>query len=517
MKSFLFALFLVFSFFNLHAQDPSIEWQRTIGGSGSDQLTSVINTSDGGYLIGGRSDSVISGEKTENSRGGEDYWVLKLNAQGTIEWQRTIGGDQDDLLQSIKQTLDGGYILGGTSLSGISGEKTEESRGGNDYWIIKLNSGGDIQWQKTYGGNDQDNLSSIIQTTGGGFILAGLSRSGISGDRTATLLGDRDIWIIKLDENGDIEWQRARDLYEAYAGVRIRQTQDGGYVIGGTRASISVYDAYCVIKLNSIGNEIWRKYFQGNGNDWSTNIIQTSDNGYMVIGFSDSDISGDKTEPTNGHWDFWILKLDAAGEIQWQKSIGGSSAEAPYSVIESLEGGYFISGYSYSNISGDKTEDSRGFGDYWIIKINDVGIIEWQNTIGGSGHERIPFAVQNNNGDYLIAGSSGSDISGEKSENSRGGFDYWIVKHFQTLSIDENSFYNQLSIFPNPTQNKLSIDSKDQIINTVNVYSLNGSLIQEYKTDTTSPSIDVSALASGVYYIQFYSGNKVALKKFIKE
>src|SRR5690606_30205257 len=166
----------------------AIEWQNTIGGNSQEKIqsrgTGILLTTDGGYLVACDSNSNISGDKTENSNGEFDYWVVKLNATGEIEWQNTIGGSDVEIFGSISNTSDGGYILGGTSDSGISGDKTENSKGGADYWVIKLNSSGNIEWQNTIGGNGSDLLEEVKTTTDGGFILGGWSASGISGDKS---------------------------------------------------------------------------------------------------------------------------------------------------------------------------------------------------------------------------------------------------------------------------------------------------------------------------------------------
>ena len=163
---------------------PTIQWQNTIGGSGYDYLHSIQQTSDGGYVLGGTSNSNISGDKTDSSQGSYDYWVVKLDASGVIQWQNTIGGSGFDRLFSIQQTSDGGYVLGGYSYSNISGDKTENSQGSADYWVVKLDSSGTIQWQNTIGGSGWDMLYSIQQTSDGGYVLGGYSDSNISGDKT---------------------------------------------------------------------------------------------------------------------------------------------------------------------------------------------------------------------------------------------------------------------------------------------------------------------------------------------
>jgi hypothetical protein len=210
----------------------TIEWQNTIGGSSADYLQSIQQTTDGGYILGGYSASGISGDKTEASQG-YDYWVVKLTTTGTIEWQNTIGGNYDDQLQSIQQTIDGGYILGGSSQSGISGDKTEASQGSVDYWVVKLTTTGTIEWQNTIGGSSTDYLQSIKQTTDGGYILGGYSNSDISGDKTEASQGIYDYWVVKLSTTGTIEWQNTIGGYYDDQLQSIQQTTDGGYILGG--------------------------------------------------------------------------------------------------------------------------------------------------------------------------------------------------------------------------------------------------------------------------------------------
>ncbi|MDP2687344.1 MAG: T9SS type A sorting domain-containing protein [Aequorivita sp.] len=507
-----FAIFL--SIITVHAQDPNILWQRTIGGSDWDEPNFIISTTDQGFFIGGPSKSNISGEKTENSRGGYDYWVLKFDSSGNIEWQKTIGGDQDDRLADAKRTLDGGYILVGYSGSDISGDKNENSQGGQDYWIIKLDSTGNIIWQNTIGGDADDRSNEVELTDDGGFLIGGTSSSNISGDRTVSNNSGRDAWILKLDGNGNILWQRGHDFFENFSLTSLKLTNDGGYIIGGTSG---INDMYSFMKLNANGNNEWEKYYGADGWEAFTGLILTSDGGYMGIGFSDSDASGDKTEDSKGGPDYWILKLDANGNIEWQKTIGGADGDDPSAIIQTPDGGYFIAGYSYSDISGDKTENTVGPPDFWILKLNSVGIIEWQNNIGGAFGERLPRAILNPDGSFTVTGQSASDISGDKTENSRGSNDFWIIKHAATLGVEENPFNTTITLYPNPTKNTLQLNTKDQTIDQVNIYTMTGSKVLQLDVDTVSPTVDVSSLASGVYYVQLYSGKNVALKKFIKE
>lgn len=317
-----------------------------------------------------------------------------------------------------------------------------------------------------------------------------------------------------MDFNGNTEWQKAFPLGDAVFCQGIDLTDDGGYIIGNSDAQ-SIYGA---LKISSTGGFLWQKGYSGRGPiTFMTNIKKTSDSGYIITGFSDSNAGGAKSEDSKGSFDYWILKIDQNGEKEWDKTIGGSSGESCYNTLESMEGGYFVTGFSSSNISGDKTEDSNGLADYWIIKLNDLGIVEWQNTMGGENDESIPYGCQLNDGGYVVVGKSDSNISGDKTENSRGGQDFWIIKHAQTLGLEENPFATAITLYPNPAKNTLQLNTQDKTINQVNIYTITGSRVMQLDMDTVSPSVDVSSLASGVYYVQLYSGKNIALKKFVKE
>jgi hypothetical protein len=166
-----------------------------------------IPPSDAGYIVGGFSSGGVNGDKTTASKGLDDFWILKLDVFGNISWQKTIGGSGTDMLVTIRQTTEGGYIVGGSSISNASADKTENSNGAYDYWIMKLTSTGTITWQNTIGGSDMDALSDVIQTNDGGYLLGGYSSSGISGDKSEANLGSDDYWIVKLDPSGNISWQ----------------------------------------------------------------------------------------------------------------------------------------------------------------------------------------------------------------------------------------------------------------------------------------------------------------------
>ncbi len=435
-----------------------IAWQKTIGGDLDDgSRLDVANTPDGGYVLLASSSSGISGEKTVT---GDGYWIIKTDAAGVIEWQKNYNGDSRDDPASIASTQDGGYILGGTSNSGVSGAKTEVSRGGNDYWILKLNKDGNIEWQKTIGGDGDDALVRVVPSPDGGYIVGGTSRSTASGDKTEGPKGGRgvDLWVVKLKNTGDIAWQKTigTDIGSDNL-MDVIPTLDGGFLVSGsttngisgdkTEASKGRTD-YWLIKLNATGTIEWDKAVGGTQSESQGKLVQTADSGFVVCGSSDSPKSADKTEanrggddlmpatPGRGWYDVWMVKIDKNGTgIEWQRSFGGSGTDEFCAIQPTLDGGFVLSISSNSPMSGEK--DHQGFGGYdvWILKLNPAGNIEWQKTMGGMDDEVYvgtqAKVIQKDSRSYLMVSSSNSGISGEKTDSSRGGRDIWMVKLFE--------------------------------------------------------------------------------------
>jgi hypothetical protein len=449
-KTFTTLLLLLAAFLGF-SQVPKIEWQRTIGGKGNNNLSSIRQTRDGGYILGGYSDSGFSGDKTGNARGLNDYWVVKLDTAGKIQWQNSIGGTGDDFLNSIWQTSDGGYILGGYSSSPASGDKTENTlgmytstQGGiggtarTDYWVVKLDTAGNIQWQKTIGGKGDNQLNSIQQTSDGGYILGGSSNVAQYDDKSEKTLGYYDYLVVKLDADGNIQWRKLIGETNFDYLRYIQQTSDGGYILGGYSSSYNAgkkteflnyeLDDYWVVKLDAAGNIEWQKAIGGKFDDNLMSVQQTSDGGYILGGYSNSPISGDKTEKSFRLYDYWVVKLSASGNIEWQNTIGGGGNDNLMFAQETSDGGYILGGYSNSGISGDKTEKTYGVNDYWVVKLDHSGNIQWQKTIGGMDDDYLNSMRQTSDGGYILGGSSESYGSGNKTESAKGYLDYWVVK-----------------------------------------------------------------------------------------
>lgn len=413
-------------------------WDKTFGGSGIDEMTTMILTSDGGYLLGGSSKSTISGDKSENNRGDFDYWIVKINANGQKQWDKTYGGVNEDRLNGLIQTSDGGFLLSGQSTSPAGGDKSENSRGGLDYWIIKINANGQKQWDKTYGGNNTEYLGKAIATNDGGFLIIGHSASNSSNEKSENNKGDWDWWIIKTNGIGQKQWDKT---YGGQGGDFIESaimTSDGGYLFSGPSESNSSGDKsensrgsfdYWIVKTNANGQKMWDKTFGGTDYDVLKTVTQTSDSGFLLGGWSPSTISGDKTENSRGAApDYWLIKINSTGQKQWDKTYGGSNSEGIYSITNTADEGFLLLGDSFSNSSNEKTENSRGDWDYWLLKINANGQKIWDKAFGGAGRDQPKTILKHADGGFLLGGESESNISGEKSENSRGGSDFWVVK-----------------------------------------------------------------------------------------
>jgi len=269
---------------------------KTIGGSGQEKLKTISLTKDGGYIIGGSSTSNKSNEKAEDSYGNLDYWVVKLNSKGEIEWQKAFGGLYYDELRSIEQTKDLGYIIGGVSNSPASGNKSDNTIGNSDYWILKLDSKGVIQWQKTIGGVLEDQLSVVHQSAqDDGFLLAGNSNSEATKSKKNKSENGSDFWIVKLDSQGSKVWEEKYNIGDIDILTSMIENKDysillGGYaqseIYGTSRKEQNGINDYVAIKISDKGEELWRKSVGSTGEDVLQKAIETRDGGYLFAGTS---------------------------------------------------------------------------------------------------------------------------------------------------------------------------------------------------------------------------------------
>ncbi len=401
----------------------SVQWQRCLGGSEDDGAHSIHQTADKGYILAGRTHS--DNGNVKGNHGNADVWVVKLSSKGSVQWQRCLGGSENDFAESIQQTADKGYILAGSTRS--SNGDVKGNHGDRDVWVVKLSSKGTVQWQKCLGGTKGDGASSIHQTADKGYILAGKTFSS-NGDVKGNHGGD-DAWVVKLSSKGTVQWQRCLGGTNWDLAYSIHQTADKGYILAGETASDNGdvkgnhgrFDAW-VVKLSSKGSVQWQKCLGGSGEDVVNSIHQTADKGYILAGYTHS--SNGDVKGNHGSYDAWVVKLSSKGGVQWKKCLGGSEADYASSIHQTADKGYILAGYTESN-NGD-VKGNHGDLDAWVVKLSSTGSVQWQRCLGGTNWDLAYSIHQTADKGYILAGetlSKNGDVSG-----NHGDGDAWVVK-----------------------------------------------------------------------------------------
>lgn len=508
MRAFYLAAISMLLSLALYSQTP-IQWQKCLGGSEEDRAHIIQQTTDGGYIVAGF--TLSNDGDVVGNHGGRDYWVVKLFSTGTIDWQQPLGGTGEDRAHSIHQTTDGGYIVAGESSSN-DGDVTG-NHGNRDYWVVKLTNTGAIDWQQSLGGSDVDVANSIHQTADGGYIVAGESTS-INGDVSGNH-GGPDYWVVKLTNTGIIDWQQSYGGSSADIAHSIQQTTDGGYIVAGRSTSVDgdVIDntfgcSYWVVKISSVGVLEWQKSYGGSEIDIAYAIQQTTDSGYIVAGSSnsnDGNVSGN-----HGVEDYWVVKLTNTGAIEWQQSLGGSAFDIAYAVQQTTDNGYIVAGLARSS-NGDVV-GNHGFNDLWVVKLTSESAIVWQDALGGSNGDQGWSIEQTLEGGYIVAGvtfSNDGDVSGY-----HGSGDYWIVKLDATIGVAENIIDDSATlVYPNPFINQIHLKT-EELLKHVEIYDVLGKLRLEEKNNFQQ--INVTSLQKGFYLVKIETSRGVITKKMIK-
>ncbi len=405
----------------------SMEWTNSFGGSLNDSPNSIIQCKDGGYLIAGYSNS--NNWDISKNNGDKDIVLLKINSKGQIEWDKTFGGSKIDIASKIINTLDGGYILAGSTTS--NDKDVLGNHGNSDAWILKLNSEGNIEWKKCYGGSLDDKANDIIQSKDGGYIFVGQTNS-IDGDIIENF-GDYDTWTVKISQNGDIKWQQVIGGYGTESAYSVLETFDNNIVIAGVTKSNNLttngnygMDDVLVIKMNPMGNVIWKNNYGGSNLDNARSIIETQDKNYIFTGQTysfDYDVSGNK-----GYYDAWLVKIDSNGEIDWQKCLGGIYEDAGLSIKASQNGNLVLAGNSRSK--DGLFSENHGEYDTWISYLDQDGNLLWQKLLGGSSNEFLgDFLINNYSEIVFTSQSSSNDFDVPKNhDGSKSTSDIWVAK-----------------------------------------------------------------------------------------
>jgi sarcosine oxidase delta subunit len=501
----------------LNAQD--ILWEKSYGGKHSDYLFDAQPTPDYGFILAGSSLSKNTGNKTDDNNGNLDYFIWKMDEKGDLDWQKGFGGSGTDLLQSIKLTPDGGFILAGTSNSPKGLHKKDECKGLEDFWIIKLNAKGAEQWQRTIGGTGQELLQSIASTSDGGYIIGGSSGSSRSeklknGKEDAfgkkeDSQGGLDYWIVKLDNEGQIEWQKTIGGQYHDELRSIIQTADGGYMLAGSSNSTATGDKtekrygesdYWVIKTDKFGTIEWQKVYGGEGDEQLKTILQTSDGNYILAGNSASETTGNKNASNKNGIDFWLLKIDSSGEILWQETYDVGKTDLLASLVENEDGSLLIGGHAMSETATDKKKDKEDINDYVAIKINEKGEEQWRKTVGSNGQDVLRKAVRVRDGGYLLAGTSKGSNSRDRN-SSQGRNDFWVVKLKNEKKKKEEK--SPIEAFPNPTAQFTNIIVGYEFEKgTATVFDLSGRQLQHFDIQNRTVPVDLGGLPIGIYLVE---------------
>ncbi len=444
MKTFFTATFCVplfsLNLVSLAQSPPEIAWEKNYGGSLWEQAAALISTDEGGFAFAVESGSA-DGDITETPDGSSDVWFVKLDAEHNIEWQKMYGGSGTESPKQIIQTNDGGYIILAQTNSAMTNWHFS-----TDYWIIKTDADGNIEWDKCYGSNGGDYPRAIIEDGEGNYILAGSSFS--NGGDVHGHIGGSDAWLIKIDATGNILWEYSYGGSDLESANAICAASDGGFIVAagansnnfdvtGHHGTVTTSD-YWIFKISTDGILQWQVSLGGAKNDTPYSIRNVSDGGYIINGESnsnDGDVTGHHGLTTRN--DIWVVKINEAGTLQWQKSMGGTAYDAGTDAIESSPGKYLICG-GVTSADGDITDHYGAAlsADAWVAELDDTGSLLWSGSYGGTLSDGSGQICQLNYGNTIISGYAES-TDGDVSENN-GGRDIWLFE-LQTACTTDNS------------------------------------------------------------------------------
>jgi len=474
MRKFTFVL-LICIYGNLFGQAPDTLWTKTYGGNAIEEAHSVHQTTDGGYIIGGYTESFSAGQY--------DGYLIRTDSKGEILWTKTFGRNHEDIIRSVQQTLDDEFIIAGWTKSYGAGD--------NDFWLIKINSSGDTLWTRTFGGAVDDRGLFVNRTFDDGYVLTGITKSfGV---------GDFDVWLIKTNSSGDVLWTKTYGKNGADIGVFVQQTLDGGYFIAGYTYSVGRSEHAWLIKTDADGDTVWTKVLgSAKGGDLARSAQQTSDGGYIITGYTSSFGAGRN--------DVWLIKMNSFGDTLWTKTFGGAGDDYGASIKQLSDGGYIIAGSTESS--------GAGHSDIWLIRTDVSGDTLWTKTIGGNNNETGRSVDVTSDGGYIITGNTDSFGAGQD--------DIWLIKispdvtHASIKSDHNPNSFILFQNYPNPfnpsTRIPYVIPKSDYV--TLKIYDMRGreiqTLVSEFqRAGAHSVTFDANTLSSGLYFNKLQVGGEL--------
>lgn len=486
-------------------------WDYGYGGYDDDGCKAFIATADGGFVMAGYTRSGIGGNISQSSRGATDYWMIKVDANGLKQWDKRFGGSGPDVGTEIAQTPDGGYLIAGHSGSPVAGgDKSENGKGNWDYWVVKTDGNGNKLWDKCYGGPGADYLWAMTLTKDGGALLGGYSDSGIGGDKSEPNRGIfEDYWVVKIDSVGNKQWDKTfggsiQDFCED-----VIQTADGGYLLGGIARSDSSGDKsednwgtgsdVWVVKLDSAGNKLWDKSLGTNTDNGFSMCFENSKGNYMVLCGANSGISGNKTIEKGGQW---IVTLDPNGNIIHEFSImGGSQYRSMY---EQADGGYiFGTGTATNDTIGDKTEFGSG---KWIVRVDSIGNRIWDKTIVVNAGF---LTLMTGDGCFATGGGLIVPPNGYQTatnwDTTYDTKDFWLMKFcLEPVGIGPLAPEGEtaMQVWPNPAKSSFQVKLPDDMPGAVvAVYDVSGALVTQAIANGYEALVDIQGLSNGLYVV----------------
>jgi hypothetical protein len=509
----------------------------TFGGSGQEICSGIIPASDGGVIVGCSTISGVSGEVTIAQRAtgaapSIDYWIFKMDIQGNKLWEKRYGGSGDDRLIKVLPSPDGGYLLCGWTDSPTGFDVTAPARGYRNYWVVKTDVQGNMLWNKRYGSAASEMLYTAIATPDGGCLLSGNTGgplSGPSGDRSMATRGPIDIWTIKIDALGNKQWDNllSGDVGNYVYGAA--NLAGGGYALlalpfGGVSGDVTGpgngnHDLW-LIKLDAAGNKVSDRLYGGSGTEDAHALLATADGGLLLAGSTSSPVSGDVSQGGGG---LWLLKLDALGAKQWDQVYAGTGIDRLFDIRALPDGGYALGG-RVTNMTNPQTPAT---GDFGVISISANGSLRWVQHPGGTGNEFLNDMTVLLDGSLLVAGTSDSNVSRDKTSNSRGSADIWVLKMSTSngaLSATKQLPNVSVSLYPNPANapvvwlalNGLQQQApvKVEIVNAV------GQIVHTTQADVQRGNIQqeiaLPALPTGLYILRVHTAEGVINKQLLK-
>lgn len=464
------------------AQDPDSCWLSTLGGAREDFGYSIEPTSDGGFILAGITASSGAGRR--------DMWLVKISDQGAVQWEHTYGGGKDDMGRYAVQTEDGGYVI--TGMTDSYGE------GGSDLWLIKTDRQGHMQWSRTVGGSGEELGSCVRQTRDGGYITVGRTQS--FGE------GNYDVWLIKTNADGLIEWSSTFGGGGNDYGYSVRQIPDGGYILAGYTESFGAgWADVLLIRTDARGQERWRRTYGGANHDYGGGVALTEDGGYVI--------SGETHSYGSGLGDAWLIKTDAEGHTEWCRTYGGTGLDGIYPAVPLSDGGYILAGWT--QLSG------AGQTDIWLIKVDRCGSMIWDRTLGGSNLDWGLGVQPITHGDYFVLGYTNSSGSGS--------YDLALIRAQEVVTaLPDPIPQNPPFIFalnppcPNPfnDQTTLSFSLPTASSIRLEVFDMLGQRVTRlargvYRTGWHQITFHAQGLSSGVYLVRLQADNRIIVHQCI--